>query len=151
MATNTQRVAVFLDYESLEASAEEAFGGFISCSAILSKVLGGRQNPRALAYLAKDSRSRKSALEGAGFDCITAQEDRGHRMLQLSMDAVAISTRVDAIVIGTSDPGISPLVTHLAAAGLRVELACFSDASHELSKISRSEIIELGRESTVIP
>lgn len=137
---------MLLDLESLEDTAREVFDGYVSGAGLLERVLSSRQNPRSIAYVARENRGQKEALISSGFDSVVVERDRTQRMIQLAMDAVAVAPRVDALVLATADPSLGPLIQHLRAQGLRVEVASFEDQPP-----SAGEAVELGRESVVIP
>jgi hypothetical protein len=120
---------------------------------LLDFVASGQQTPRALVYLEDDDRARTEALRGAGFDTVVAISNRAQRLLQLGMDAVALGSRVDTVVIATCDASLTPVLDSLRTQGLRAGLASFGARIDDFLDLEARGLgfIALGRESVFIP
>ncbi|GEM_PF-2593634 len=149
---SSQRVAILVDLDGLDREAHRRFEGELSTSGLLDQLCRGRLNPRAIAYLSKGDRSRQEVLRAQGFDTLAIEKERKRCLVRLAMDAVAVSTRVDAIAIASTDTALLPLVEHLINLGLKVEFAGF-DTTEGLSEIEATgaHIVTLGSESVLLP
>ena len=150
---NSQRVALLVDLDELERRAQEDFGGHLSANGLLEQLLQGRQNPRTIGYQGSLPENRRKILLSQGFDTLIEEEDRARKLVRLSTDALALSSRVDAVVIASTDPGLSPLVEYLAGMGLKVEIGCFGSmpSAFEDAQARGASQVGLGTESVFIP
>ncbi len=150
---NSQRVALLVDLDELEARAQEDFGGHLSANGLLEQLLQGRQNPRTIGYQGNLPENRRKILLSQGFDTLIEEEDRARKLVRLSTDALALSARVDAVVIASTDPGLTPLIEYLAGMGLKVEIGCFGPmpSAFEEAQSRGASQVGLGAESVFIP
>lgn len=139
------------DFDSLEHSAKSIYQGHLSAIGLLSQILGGRKAPRALAYLGRENRGLRQTLQASGFDTVHVGKDREGLLVQLCVDAVALSGRVDTLVLASADENLEPLAKHLRSTGLKVEFACFGNDLQSSRQMAGEEPLSLGRESIILP
>ena len=142
----SQRVAIFIDSANVQTSANK--NGFaIHYGKLLNFALAGRTLIRSIAYLVK--RNEEANIESLqGFlNCVGIEskvKDIIKRLdgstkadwdMQLAIDALNIASKVDVIVIVSSDGDFMPLINDLKSKGVRVEVCAFkNNISHSLVK-----------------
>lgn len=132
-----QRVGVFVDVSNMYHSAKNLYGARINFKQILDSVVGGRQLIRAIAYAVKsystEEESFFDALEKSGFQIKSKDlqifidgSKKADWDVGLSVDAITLSDRLDAIIIISGDGDYVPLVEYLKVnRGCIVEVAAF--------------------------
>ena len=132
-----QRVAVFVDVQNMYYSAKNLYGGFVNFGQILLTAQAGRPLVRAFAYVIKaDLEQEKNffdALEKQGFEIrvkdlqiFPGGMKKGDWDVGITVDAVILSEKVDAVVLVTGDGDFVPLVEYLKNnKGCRVEVMSF--------------------------
>lgn len=141
-----QRVGVFLDVQNMYYSALQLYNSKVDFNKILSKCVGNRKLIRALAYVIKaDVNEEKSffdALEKIGFEVrmkdlqiFLGGKKKGDWDIGIAMDAVRMSSKLDAVVIVSGDGDFIDLVHYLRSQGCRVEVMAFG-------KTTSSKLIE---------
>jgi hypothetical protein len=144
-ATATQRVALLVDLGWLRAEARQA-GGELS-QRRLAKALGGnRALIRAIAYASAEHAKFGGSLNAHGFELETLDDDAA-APVAIAVDALALATRVDAIVIAAPPRPLAPLLRALRAQGIRVDLAGFQAAPAAAGVVQ----IQLGRDCLFVP
>ncbi len=143
-----QRVAIFIDAQNLYHSAKSAYGANVNFKNILEDTLAGRELVRAIAYVIKtESGEEKNffdALEKSGIE--TKSKDlqvflggakKGDWDVGMTVDAIRMAPKVDAVVIVSGDGDFIPLVEYLKfSSGCQVEAATFrSSASSGLVEV----------------
>jgi uncharacterized LabA/DUF88 family protein len=136
-----QRVAVFIDTQNMYHSARHLFNTRVNFGAVVEAAAGNRQLIRAIAYVAKS----KTGEEEAFFDALVksgielkikdVQEfssgaKKADWDVGMAVDAMAISTRVDAVVLVTGDGDFVPLVQHFKANGILAEVMAFEESTN---------------------
>ena len=107
---------------------------------------------RSIAYCSPDDRERfGAALAVHDIDC-RGIADPAQRAVAFACDAMALSPRVDTVVlIPGDDPALRPLRTALDAQGVRVETADFSPPSADADDGSAAGHRELGEDCIFVP
>ncbi len=132
-----QRIAVFADVQNMFYSAKNIhYDSRVDYDKLLSTVLKGRQLVRAIAYLVEtedvDQSGFKYQLRNFGWEVRSKQlkirpdgSTKGDWDMGIAIDAIAISEKVDTIVLVSGDGDFTALVNHLKACGIRVEIHSF--------------------------
>lgn len=80
---------------------------------------------RAIAYATAEHARFGTTLGAHGFE-IEAAEDEASIPVAIAVDAMALASRVDAIVLAADPRQLGPLLRSLRAQGIRSELAGFT-------------------------
>jgi uncharacterized LabA/DUF88 family protein len=104
-----------------------------------------------VAYVGSDNRGLRQTLQASGFDTVNVGETREGLLVQLCVDAMALSTRVDTLVLASADEDLEPLAKYLRSSGLKVEFACFGNDLQALRQTVGEEPLSLGREAVILP
>lgn len=136
----TQRVGVFVDVQNLFYSARALHHGKMNFKKLLETIVGGRELTRAIAYIVQKQDSDQSgfvdALKRLGYE-IKSKELRirldgtakGDWDMGIAIDALAIASKLDVVVLVSGDGDFVPLVEMLKAQGCRVEVVSFEKSS----------------------
>lgn len=150
-----QRVAVLIDTQNMYHSARNIYRARVNFKEILNTAVSGRKLVRAIAYVIKtESGEEKSffeALTKAGIETKVKDLQVFYGGLKkadwdvgLTVDAIKLSTQLDAIVLVTGDGDFCPLVEYLKGQGRQVEVIAFSkSASAKLIEMA-DDFIDLG-------
>ncbi|OKY77684.1 MAG: putative NYN domain containing protein LabA family [Candidatus Methanohalarchaeum thermophilum] len=149
-----QRIAVLVDTQNIYHSAKNLFNSNVDYDKLLKLALGNRKLIRAIAYVIKADTPEEErffdALEDIGFEVKIRDlkvyydgSKKGDWDMGIAIDAMAISDKVDTIVLVTGDGDFSVLVETLKAKGNRVEVISFE-------KSTSKELIETATEYTDI-
>jgi uncharacterized LabA/DUF88 family protein len=135
-----QRVGVFVDVQNLFYSARALHHGKINFKKLLEYIVGGRELTRAIAYIVQKPDSDQSgfieALTSIGYE-IKSKELRirldgtakGDWDMGIAIDALAIASKLDVVVLVSGDGDFVPLVEMLKAQGCKVEVVSFEKSS----------------------
>lgn len=134
---SNQRVGIFIDTQNLYHSAKHLHGSRVDFAAILSEAVAGRQLIRALAYVI----TTPSGSEGSFFSALNqlgievrkkeiqdygAEFKRTSWDVEMTLDAIRMASRLDAIIIVSGDGSFAPLVEHLKSqTGIQTEVMAF--------------------------
>ncbi len=145
-----QRVGIFVDVQNLYHSAKNLYSGRVNYRELLKSLTGGRQLIRAMAYVVKSETAVGEAaffeaLESAGLEL--RQKDlqvyadglkKGDWDVGMAVDAIRMSSFLDAVILVTGDGDFVPLVDYLKwGAGRLVEVAAFGrSASSKLKDVA---------------
>ena len=136
-----QRVAILIDAQNMYHSAKHLHGAKVNFGALVQAVAAGRPIIRAIAYVAKS----KTGEEQAFFDALSQSgielkikdvqefasgEKKADWDVGMTVDAVKLAPRADAIVLVTGDGDFVPLVEYLKAHGVLAEVAAFSESTN---------------------
>lgn len=154
MAEFEQRCAIFVDVQNMFYSAKHLFGGKINYDHLLEATSRRRKVVRALAYAVKtpeiDQNKFIKLLYELGFEVrmkdLKIRTDgtaKGDWDMGLAIDAISLVEKVDCVIIVSGDGDYVPLVEHLKARGVRVEVYSFrSNTAQELIN-SATEYFEM--------
>lgn len=131
-----QRVAVLIDTQNLYHSAKNLYNTKVNFKNVLEEALAGRVLVRATAYVitteSGDEKAFFEALEKSGIETKTKNlqvfaggAKKADWDVGLAIDAVKISSKVDAVVIVSGDGDFVPLVEYLKSNGVQTEVAAF--------------------------
>jgi uncharacterized LabA/DUF88 family protein len=136
----SQRLGIFVDVQNMFYSAKTLHQSKIEYSKLLGSIVQGRQLVRALAYVVQkpdvDQAGFLEALARAGFE-VKAKELRlrgdgtckGDWDMGIALDAMALSRKLDTVVLVTGDGDFTPLVEMLSRHGCRVEVFSFLEST----------------------
>lgn len=153
-----QNVAVFIDTQNLYHSAKNLYKARVNFGNVLKEAVAGRKLIRAVAYVV----TTESGEERAFFDALTKMGiETKTKDLQIfyggakkadwdvgmAVDAIKLSSRLDAIVLATGDGDFIPLVEYLKAHGVQVEVISFGKSSSSKLREIADEFIDMGDQS----
>jgi uncharacterized LabA/DUF88 family protein len=135
-----QRVAVFIDAQNLYHSAKNLYKRKVNFGAIVKEAVAGRKLVRAIAYVitseAGDEKGFFDALTKIGIETRTKDlqifsggAKKGDWDVGLTVDAITIAPKVDAIVLVSGDGDYVPLVKYLQIHAIQVEVASFGKST----------------------
>lgn len=127
-----QRVAVLIDTQNLYHSAKNLYKSKVNFAGVLKAALGGRKLVRALSYVVNTESGEEQpffeAMEKIGIEIKTKDlqifyggAKKADWDVGLAVDAIKLSSKVDAIVLATGDGDFIPLVEYLKSQGCQVE------------------------------
>ena len=149
-----QRVGVFVDVQNLFYSARALYKGKMNFKKLLESIVNGRKLARAIAYIVKKSEIDQSgfvdALTRLGYE-IKSKELRvrldgtakGDWDMGIAIDALAMASKLDVVILVSGDGDFVPLVEMLKAQGCKVEVVSFE-------KSTAVELINAATEYTAI-
>ena len=150
-----QRVAVLIDTNNLYHSARSLYGARVNFAELLEQASADRELVRAIAYVVKsDSPEEDSffeALNERGIETKTKDlqiffdgTKKADWDVGITLDAIRLAPRLDAIVIASGDGDYVPLVEHLKGSfGVQVEVIAFGRTTSARLKDIVDEFIDM--------
>lgn len=150
-----QRVAVFIDTQNLYHSARNLYKSYVNFGNIVKDAVAGRHLVRAMAYVvaseAGDESAFFDALEKLGIETkvkdlqvFAGGAKKGDWDVGLTIDAVTIAPRLDAVVLVSGDGDYVPLVEYLQKhSGIQVEVVSFGKSTSMKLKEACDEFFDL--------
>ncbi len=150
-----QRVGIFIDTQNLYHSAKHLYNGKVNFGQIVADGLAGRILVRAIAYVVTtESGEEKNffdALQKLGIETKTKNlqvyaggAKKGDWDVGITVDAIKISPKLDAVIIVSGDGDYVPLVEYLRTnEGCQVEVIAFGKSSSARIKESADDFIDL--------
>lgn len=134
-----QRVAVLIDAQNLYHSAKNLYNAKVNFKAVLDEAVAGRHLVRAIAYViateAGDETNFFEALTKIGIETKTKDlqifyggNKKGDWDVGLAVDAIRLSSKVDAVILATGDGDFEPLVEYLKTS-TQVEVVSFGKST----------------------
>lgn len=150
-----QRVGIFIDTQNLYHSAKNLYKSKVNFGSVVKDALAGRVLIRAIAYVitteAGDEQQFFEALQKLGIETKTkdlqvfyggakkADWDTG-----MTIDAIKLAPKLDAIVLATGDGDFIPLVDYLKnKEGVQVEVISFGRSSSSKLKEYVDDFIDM--------
>lgn len=143
-----QRLAMFVDVQNMYYSARNIYKSRVNFGALLKQAVGDRKLIRAIAYVIQAEMPEEhtffDALSKSGFE-VKAKElqvfyggiKKGDWDVGITMDAIKLMNKVDAIVLVSGDGDYVPLLEYLKNFGVRVEVIAFGkSASSKLVEVA---------------
>ena len=135
-----QRVGIFIDTQNLYHSAKNIYGSKVNFDQVVKEVLAGRSLTRAVAYvITTESGEEKGFFEALGkigietktknLQVFAGGAKKGDWDVGLAIDAIKLSSKLDAIILITGDGDFVPLVEYLKNSGCHVEVASFGKST----------------------
>lgn len=150
-----QRVAVFIDTQNLYHTARNLYKARVNFGAVLKDVVAGRKLVRAVAYVitteAGDEKNFFEALTKLGIETKTKDlqifhsgTKKGDWDVGLTIDAVKMAPRLDAVIIVSGDGDFIPLVEYLQNhTGTQVEVASFGKSTSSKLREVADDFVDL--------
>lgn len=149
-----QRVAVFIDTQNLYHSAKNLYKSKVNFAGVLKAALGGRKLIRALSYVVNTESGEEQpffeALEKIGIEIKTKDlqifyggAKKADWDVGMAVDAIKLSSKVDAIVLATGDGDFIPLVEYLKSQGCQVEGITFGRSASSKFKDTVDDFIDM--------
>ncbi len=152
-----QRVGVLIDVPNLYHSAKNIYRAKVNFKEVLKTAEAGRQLIRAIAY----SIRTESGEEQAFVDALTKSGievklkdlqifpggmKKGDWDVGIAVDAIAMSNKLDTIVLVTGDGDFTPLVQYLKTnSGCQVEVIGFGRSTSNHLKEIADDFVDLGQ------
>jgi len=136
-----QRVGIFIDTQNLYHSAKNLYKSKVNFGNVVKEALAGRQLIRAVAYVIRtESEEEKGffeALNKLGIETkvkdikvFAGGAKKADWDIGMAIDAIAMSEKLDAIVLATGDGDFVPLVEYLRyTQGTQVEVIAFGKSA----------------------
>lgn len=136
-----QRVGIFIDAQNLYHSAKNLYGGKVNFGEVVKEALAGRSLIRSIAYVITsetgEERGFFDALVKSGIETKTKDlqvfsggAKKADWDVGLAIDAIAMSPKLDAVIIISGDGDYVPLVDYLRMhEGCQVEAVAFGRSS----------------------
>lgn len=151
-----QRVAVFIDTQNMYHSAKHIYGARVNFGAVVDGAVANRPVIRAIAYVAKsktgDEHGFFEALVQHGIELkvkdvqeFASGEKKADWDVGMAVDAmaIAISGRVDAVILVTGDGDFCPLADFLRANGILCEVVAFGSSTNAHLKERADSFLDL--------
>lgn len=137
----SQRVGIFIDTQNLYHSAKNLYKAKVNFGNVVKEALAGRQLIRAVAYVIRtESEEEKGffeALNKLGIETkikdirvFAGGAKKADWDIGMAIDAIAMSEKLDAVVLATGDGDFVPLVEYLKyTQGTQVEVIAFGKSA----------------------
>ncbi len=152
-----QRVGVFIDVQNLYHSAKHIHDSRVNFKEVLKSATDGRKLVRVIAYVIKteagEERSFFEALTKLGIEMrvkdlqiFPGGMKKGDWDVGMAVDAIRLSSQLDAVVLVTGDGDFVPLAEYLKFnRGLQVEVMAFERTASSKLIEAVDIFINLGR------
>lgn len=152
-----QRVAVFIDAQNLYHSARNLYQRKVNFGEIVKSAVAGRKLVRAVAYVitseAGDEKAFFEALTKLGIETKTKDlqvfsggAKKGDWDVGLTVDAITIASKVDAIILVTGDGDYIPLVEYLQIHAVQVEAISFGKSTSGKLREAVDDFLDLSED-----
>jgi len=150
-----QRVGVFIDTQNLYHSARNLYKARVNFGAVLKEAVAGRKLVRAVAYVIAtetgDEKNFFEALTKLGIETKTKDlqvfhsgTKKGDWDVGLTVDAMRMANRLDAVVIVSGDGDFIPLIEYLQNyTGAQVEVVSFGKSTSMKLKETADDFVDL--------
>lgn len=152
-----QRVAIFIDTQNMYHTAKHVHGARVNFANLVQTAVGTRQLVRAIAYVAKSKTGEESAFfealiqNGIELKIKDVQEfssgaKKADWDVGMTVDAIAISPRVDVVILATGDGDFVPLVEYLRSHGVISEVISFAESTSQALRESADAFLDMSVE-----
>lgn len=150
-----QRVGVFIDTQNLYHSARNLYKARVNFGAVLKDAVAGRKLVRAIAYVITTETGEEKnffeALVKLGIETKTKDlqvfhsgTKKGDWDVGLTVDAMRMANRLDAVVIISGDGDFIPLVEYLQNyTGAQVEVVSFGKSTSQKLRETADDFVDL--------
>lgn len=154
-----QRVGVFMDVANMYHSAKNLYGARVNFKELLKDAVAGRQLIRAVAYVVRSSTQEEDAffeaLEKQNFELkvkdlqvFAGGSKKADWDVGLSIDAIKMADKLDAIILVSGDGDYIPLVTYLREnKGCQVEGIAFLQTTSSKLLENLDDFVDLGSDT----
>jgi len=149
-----QRIGVFIDVQNMYYSAKNLFNKKVNFGNIVAEAVAGRKLIRSIAYVVRtetqDEQPFFEALYNLGIE--TREKDlqifnsgmkKADWDVGLTVDAIRLSSSLDAIAIVSGDGDYVPLIEYLRSMGKQVEVLAFGETTSSRLIESVDDFIDL--------
>lgn len=152
-----QRVGVFIDTQNLYHSAKKLYGRNVNFGNVLSESVANRIIIRAIAYVITSESGEETpffeALTKTGIETKTKDlqvfssgAKKADWDVGLAVDAIALSSKLDTVIIVSGDGDFVPLVHYLKNTGCQVEVVSFKRSSSSKLIDAADDFIDLDQD-----
>lgn len=150
-----QRVGIFIDTQNLYHSAKNLYHAKVNFGAIVKEALAGRILVRAIAYVIRtESEEEKGffdALNKLGIETkvkdirvFAGGAKKADWDLGMAVDAIAMSQKLDTIILATGDGDFVPVVEYLKySQGCQVEVIAFGKSAARELREAADDFIDM--------
>ena len=149
-----QRVAIIIDTQNLYHSAKNLYKAKVNFANVVKAALGGRKLIRAISYVVNTESGEEQpffeALEKVGIEIKTKDlqifyggAKKADWDVGMAVDAIKLSSKVDAIVLATGDGDFIPLVEYVKSQGCQVEGITFGRSASSRFREVVDDFIDL--------
>ena len=150
-----QRVGVFIDTQNLYHSARNLYKARVNFGAVLKDAVMGRKLVRAVAYVitteAGDEKNFFEALSKLGIETKTKDLQifaggvkKGDWDVGITVDAITIAPKLDAVILVSGDGDFVPLVEYLIVhSGIQVEVVSFGKSTSGKLREVAADFVDL--------
>jgi uncharacterized LabA/DUF88 family protein len=151
-----QRVGVFVDVQNMYHSAKNIYKARANFKAILEAAVSDRKLIRAFAYVIKTETGEETAffeaLSKSGYEMkvkdlqiFAGGMKKADWDVGMAMDAVKLSSSLDAVVIVSGDGDFVPLIEYLQQnRGTQVEVMAFGKSASGKLREAADDFFDLG-------
>lgn len=151
-----QRVGVFIDTSNLYHSAKNLYKRKVNFGAVLKDAVAGRKLVRAVAYVITSEGGEEKnffdALTKLGIETrtkdlqiFTGGAKKGDWDVGISIDAIKMAPKLDAVILVGGDGDFIPLVEYLQSTyGVQVEVVSFGKSASMKLKDQADDFFDLG-------
>ncbi len=152
-----QRVGIFIDTQNLYHSAKNLYGKKVNFGQVIKDALAGRLLIKATAYVitteSGDEKNFFQALEKMGITTKTKNlqifaggAKKADWDVGMAIDAVALSSKLDAVILVTGDGDFVPLVEYLKITHhCQVEVVSFGKSTSSKLIESADDFMDLDK------
>ncbi|HLP86947.1 MAG TPA: NYN domain-containing protein [Candidatus Paceibacterota bacterium] len=150
-----QRVGVFIDTSNLYHSAKNLYKRKVNFGAVLKDAVAGRKLVRAIAYVITSEGGEEKnffdALTKLGIETKTKElqifaggAKKGDWDVGMSVDAMKMAPKLDAVILIAGDGDFIPLVEYLqSTSGVQVEVVSFGKSASMRLKEQADDFLDL--------
>lgn len=149
-----QRVAIFIDTQNLYHSAKNIYHAKVNFDAVVRRSLGERKLIRAISYVVTtesgEEQSFFEALTKIGIEVKTKDlqvfyggAKKADWDVGMAIDAIKLSSKVDAVILATGDGDFVPLVEYIRGHGCQVECIAFGKSSSSRLREAVDDFIDM--------
>ena len=151
----SQRVGIFIDTQNLYHSAKNLYKAKVNFGNVVQEALAGRVLIRAVAYVirteSEDEKSFFEALNKIGIETkvkdiriFAGGAKKADWDIGMAIDAIAMSEKLDTIILATGDGDFVPLVEFLHyTQGCQVEVISFGKSSSGQLKEAADDFVDM--------
>jgi len=151
----SQRVGIFIDTQNLYHSAKNLYHAKVNFGQVVKEALAGRALIRAVAYVIRTESDEEKgffeALNKAGIETkvkdiriFAGGAKKADWDIGMAIDAIAMSEKLDTIILATGDGDFVPLIEYLKyTQGSQVEVIAFGKATAGILKETADDFIDI--------
>src|SRR3954467_3358892 len=151
----SQRVGIFIDTQNLYHSAKNLYKAKVNFGQVVKEAVAGRNLIRAVAYVIRtESEEEKGffeALNKLGIETkikdiriFAGGAKKADWDIGMAIDAIAMSEKLDAVVLATGDGDFVPLVEYLKyTQGCQVEVIAFGKSAAGTLRDAADDFIDM--------